>query len=650
LVACGAAAPAPHTQPIAHAKPVTIETIPSAFWEETALASVTLPNATYERDKLVRPELAARFDALPRESRDKLTERGVLVVPRVDHETSIGDAYVALAKAHVPFVITLDALFSISLRAIDRALDDVDREVVAPALAAALAETEARLAAENHAARSDTAQSYTLARAVIAVARKLADPRTDVDGALADVIAPELTLIAAHAGPAKSPLFGRVIDYGAFDTQAGLAFGDARLGLFRSAAWLARAPFALAPEPSARGLDVAMVRTQTRAAMLLSRATSEAWKRAKDAIAFATGRGDDPGARALLVAADALHFDLRDEATIGNVVRVDKLRAEMLRAAGSTIEDTGGSLATFRLLSPSAPPDVRGLARVMKSTHDLPSSLVVGVVLGAPDARTLLDADHVDDAMLVDLGHSFHADHPTRHATLYASALDAIATYLAPSALDARRSWRASTAYERRKLEVALGAWTELRHASIPFARTSPRVALDEPLVAFDDVPAAIEPHAEAIARLVSLVRQAEHNDAASETRVSSQTLARVEALLKSALSIVVAQSVGPLAPSLAHELAAMPSRIAALERRLGPTAAPLVVATAAQLESNRVVEQSTGDVEDAWLAVDVAGTASIYVGVALPFYESITTLRSTDSSFAKRLAESPPAHPAWRE
>ncbi len=630
--------------------PLTVEVVPGTFWEDTPLASLTLPPATYERDKLVRAELASRFEALPQASREKLAERGVLVTERADRATSIGDAYLSLAKNRVPFVITLDALFSISIRAIERALEGADREVVAPSLASALAETEQRLAAESRAARSDTAPAYSLARAVIVVAQKLVDPKIEIDPAIAVVIAPELALITAHAGPQRSPLLGRVVDYGAFDTQAGLAFGDARIGEFRSVVWLARAPLSLATEPSSRALDVAMVRTQTRAAMLLSRSSSEFWKRAKDAIAFGTGRGDDPGARALLAAATALGMDLREEANIGNVVRVDKLRAAMLREAGATVEDTGGSLATFRLLSPSGPPDVRALARVMQASHELPSALVVGVALGASDARPLLETMHVDAAVLDDVAHAFTTDHPTRHATVYASALDAIATYLAPSAFDAHRAWRASPSYARHKLEVALAAWTELRHAAMPFARDAAHAALDEPVVAVDDVSSAIEPHPEAIARLVSLVRQAEHNAAASETSASSQLLERVESLLKSALAIVVAQSTAPLGEPLARELATMPSRIAAIEKRLGPAASPLVVATASQVDASRVLEDATGTLEDVWLAVDVAGSTSLYVGVAIPFYESITTLRSTDATFTKRLAENPPPHPAWRE
>src|SRR5207248_7837556 len=50
-----------------------------------------------------------------------------------------------------------------------------------------------------------------------------------------------------------------------------------------------------------------------------------------------------------------------------------------------------------------------------------------------------------------------------RHASLYASGLDAIATYLQSSSFDAQRPWRETTAHKRRKLEVALARSEERR-------------------------------------------------------------------------------------------------------------------------------------------------------------------------------------------
>ena len=129
----------------------------SSFWEDTAFDEPELPAVAFEREKLVRAELNERFEALPEPSRDRLLARGVLAVDSPPDKT-IGEMYTALAKKRVPFVITLDVLFSIAFRSIERALDELDREVMAGALAPILAATDTKLAAESRAARSDTAR------------------------------------------------------------------------------------------------------------------------------------------------------------------------------------------------------------------------------------------------------------------------------------------------------------------------------------------------------------------------------------------------------------------------------------------------------------------------------------------------------------
>jgi hypothetical protein len=618
-----------------------------SFWEETPFAVGAPRPAKLDPRTLVPAGLAARFGALTAESKAELLDRGVLAVPRPEHTGSLGEVYLSLARSKVPFVVTLDALFGITLRAVECALEEVDENAVAPALSAALGATDERLAAEAHAARSDTARAYAIARGVVAVGRALLDPSAELDPATPPDVRAELAKVLAHAGPDESPLLGRPLDYGAFDTQAGLAFGDPRIPTFRAATWVARVPLALGADGD---LDVAATRDQTRAAVLLTRDAGDAWKRLASVRAFAVGAGDDPGPAELASAARALGIHLRDEAAVGDVVRVDRLRRALVRAAGATLEDTGGRLPTFRLLSPSAPPDARALQRVASVPGELPSALAVGLALGSSEARGLLEHGGGDARALDDVARELPAG--ARHASLHATGLDAIAAYLAPSALDAGRTWRQRPAHGLRKLEVALAAWTALRHAAVPFARRPARDVIDEPVVAFDGAPGAVEPHPEAIARLLSMARQAQRGLAAvgglRQGGAAWTLLDRVAALLDDALAVATSQDRKPLRPELAHALATMPSRIAAIERRLGPAASPDVVVTAADPSSHRVLEDGTGQLDEVWLAVDVGGAVSLFVGARVPFYETIATLRATDASWARHLVETPPPRPAW--
>jgi hypothetical protein len=120
--------------------------------------------------------------------------------------------------------------------------------------------------------------------------------------------------------------------------------------------------------------------------------------------------------------------------------------------------------------------------------------------------------------------------------------------------------------------------------------------------------------------------------------------------LLADALKVTAAQASGALPPPLARALATMPSRLSSIERRLGDGAAPIVVVTAADLATGRVLEDGTAPARELWLAVDVAGAPTAYVGARIPFVEKISTLRSTDATWAKLLEGEPPARPAWIE
>src|SRR5947209_3891534 len=98
-----------------------------------------------------------------------------------------------------------------------------------------------------------------------------------------------------------------------------------------------------------------------------------------------------------------------------------------------------------------------------------------------------------------------------------------------------------------------------------PFARASARAVIDEPETAYDDVPGAVEPHPETIARLLSAVRQAKRGLVANglrEAGAAAQLLERVQTLLDDALHVSTAQATSALAPPLAHAMATMPSRL----------------------------------------------------------------------------------------
>jgi hypothetical protein len=296
----------------------------------------------------------------------------------------------------------------------------------------------------------------------------------------------------------------------------------------------------------------------------------------------------------------------------------------------------------------------------------MPRALDVAAWLGAKDARALLhdagdDAYERYDATLGALIEHRPAE-ATQHDSVYASSLDAIATYLAPSAADAAQPGATSPAWRARKLEAALAAWTTLRHDALPFARfplaTAPAAPSAAPAPAAGapmDLPAFVEPHVEAIAQLLALVRQSTRGLRAvgevPDTSPAIPILDEAERLLADALAIARREAQDePLAPAEHEAMATFPARLTALEAKLAPSHAAdvsLAVDVHTDLPSARALVEACGDLDDVTLVMREPGTGRLVVaaGVAATHYELTepAATRMTDATWRARLHGSPP-------
>src|SRR5262249_25466184 len=96
----------------------------------------------------------------------------------------------------------------------------------------------------------------------------------------------------------------------------------------------------------------------------------------------------------------------------------------------------------------------------------LPSALDVAAWLGCPEAKAVLRESGDDgydgyDAALEELFRRRPPEHTLgRHASVYVSSLDALATYAAGSAADKSQPGASTSAWSRRKIEVTLAAWS----------------------------------------------------------------------------------------------------------------------------------------------------------------------------------------------
>jgi Protein of unknown function (DUF3160) len=723
-VAAAAGCAVRHPPPPAHPHATVRPTAPSwparppdgtgPFWEDVtvpvvASGQVTAATLPLSVDQILRaPGIEGRWAAASDDLRDAVIARGFAVTTSLHPSLRVGDFYGALRDDRVPWVVTLDALFFFAHVAFERALAEVDSAAIDPSITTLLRHLDARLATEVREASPDLAYPFAVARGLVGVAIDLGGQRVASGPGLGPVIAAavaaEQARVLAHTGLAQSPWLRAPVDYAAMSPR-GVADRDADASArFRAVAWLSNAALALEAtgERGARtGVDVATARDHARAALLLAhglemavdRDAADAWRRIEHVGDLVIGPAADVSPSELAAAASRSGLDLRDVRWLADVVRVDLVRHAAAR---------GHVLPTFRLLRPRTTPDGELLQSLSfpivgpRNTNDsdpsvrspdpsdvpvlpregerpLPTALDVAAWLGSGEARAALhdsgeDAyEHYDEvlegAMRMRRGEALPAS-SERHRTPYLSMIDALETWLGPSVGDAVQPSAPTSEWRKRKADVALAAWTDLRHDATAMTRAPAADGRLPPrLPGPETVPIFVEPHPEAIAKLVAFVRQT-GRALVSQGMLSAEAPAlrvidAVDDLLWTALGAAVYEAADEALPAeLEGALAAFPSRTRALEAVLADTGSadvPLTTAVHVDEASARVLEEATGRVEEAWMVMREPQTGRLWlaIGATIPHYEAVAPASQvpTDTAWRARIVSEgePPTGPLAR-
>ena len=172
-------------------------------------------------------------------------------------------------------------------------------------------------------------------------------------------------------------------------------------------------------------------------------------------------------------------------------------------------------------------------------------------------------------------------------------------------------------------------------------------------------LPAFVEPHPEAIAKLVGLVRQIAHTLVAEGVLSSSSpslgVLHEVDDLLWTALGAAVYETADEsLPPRLDAALATFPARLLALDAALAD-AADVSLAAAVHIDASRALEEVTGRIDEMWLVMREPSTHRqwLALGASIPHYELVqpASRRQSDSTWRARLQTEgdPPPGPLER-
>lgn len=482
---------------------------------------------------------------------------------------SLAEAYEQAERDKMPAVVTIDTLLFVAQAAVDRAVADLEVAAFRPALLRLLASLSSALTVEERSVPLDLADGLRLARGFVAVAQRLVSP----DAAIAPDISPgvgeELRRIEAHTGIERSPLFGVMVDYGAFAPTFALRPNDdaakPRLRLAQAMTWLAQAPFMLASRGDTAGatLSVQTARVHARAALLLGRLLTPASsaERAADyttlrrGLTFLSGAADDPSPVDAAQTAASVGVALDTPQAIANVAKLDHVRRAMLQrfqpgtydgvaevkipeaSSGPQAGGVGRAAHGVRFLGPAAPADALALqsltfpyvGHATGEAHGLTAQAGHRAFATAIDVAAWLgsaEADKIRHESGDDAYEGFREAKeraqknrpaelaPERHASLHMSSLDVLVTYLSPSRGEVAVPASFSASYARRKVEVATVAWAHERHDARTFGGPPPYAPLQpkpRPKLEVHEAPVFVEPHPEALGRLLSYMKQAKN-------------------------------------------------------------------------------------------------------------------------------------------
>ncbi len=591
----------------------------------------------------------------------------------------VAGVYRELAARGVPVLVTADSLYFATHLALDRALDDVERGVLASDLQLVLDKSYVRLSTEALTSPPDLVAAYRLARAVLGVALVLLDEKTHrVPPDLQAIVAAEAGLVRRHVGFAQSPLFGFTLDYGALAPEGAATSRGALGGPHLALSWLAAAPFAIAARSEVRESPVSVARSRdaVRAALLLAnasdpqndRAIAGSYDRFRAALRFELGPSDDTSLAELAKVAESVGIAVSDRRSFASPVRADKLRHALFARREVQVYDgvfalaaprsassakLGRSASSVRVFGSYASVDTSVLdellfprvgarpagpvhPRAWRNVRVLPSSLDLLAWMGSAPARAQLMAsgdgefDGFDSALTRAGTLYSSAESPRAHSSLYDSWLDATVSFVHKSYADEAEPAFERPSYAVRKAELAACAWALGRHDAEPFGR-----AASVPGVVVAGAPQVgevyIEANPESYVRLQALVRQAQRGFAAmalaSKTGAGLAALREVDALLEVAVRASAAVVNGTTPP---EKLSTLPLGLAAFEERYGAGEAgspSLVADVHADANSNRVLHVGTASVRELAMVMTRHGTdAGLVVvrGPALSFREHV--------------------------
>lgn len=452
-----------------------------------------------------------------------LHANGFAVVPGAALQ-GMGEVYAALRAENIPILVTTDSILHFTHRIFDQLLHLAETDQVIGDLKELTGIMLRRSLQDYEAAGYDGIRQALRANVLYfwVAARLLGlEPEVtlELEPALAPLVGQEIELILAGRGFASSPVLGYLEDYSQYAPRGRYTQSEALRSYFLAMTWYGRIGFYAGPIGSL-GVTEDLARRLTRQALLMVRALHQpdaetdpvlaVWERINATIGLFIGPADDLDIHDYRKAAVKVFGGLPDDDDLADDSRLEIFMEEIQQARPPGILSTlgldaeqdpnrgPGPARALRFLGQRFTPDAWVLQqlvypRVLDYTgasrpftlvmsqrgpiRGLPRGLDVMAALGSDLAVRIIraegDGDYVGfDEQLRMLQNAFSRQGSEWPSALYWDRLRCVTPLLGPVPNNAPGFMR-SDAWAKKSLNAALGAWAELRHDSILYAKQS---------------------------------------------------------------------------------------------------------------------------------------------------------------------------------
>jgi hypothetical protein len=596
----------------------------------------------------------------------RLRQNGFVAIPSEFLEMC--DVYVDALENEIPVFVTVDAMlhvfheqFDFILKTLEKRRFQFDLQALTEALL--LASAADLGAAQNPAAVEAVKRNL----AFFSVARTLIGTAYTPLPAVGELVEAERALIAAHAGPAPSPIFAATHDYTQFIVR-GHYEGDEELErFFRAMMWYGSMRFVIeepfiAEETLRRTIlqGLLVTRLLRRTEVATGQPALEVWNRIYQPTVFFVGKAED---------ADVFVFDQIARAVYGEDYRdlsPDELAEAALlgqfvaRAKALPAPQIGGLLRkSFRFMGQRYIPDSY-VTQVTSGGNGgplrMPKGLDVMAVLDSQRALELL-RDVYDDApvQLGDLRAEFRAMTPETWAqNVYWNWLYCLMPLLEIKG-DGYPPFMQTPAWQDKDLAAALGSWAELRHDTILYAKQSASETSLPPEFRTDL--GYVEPNPEAFARLAALSLY-EKDGLENLGLVLDPFRDNLGALASALLSLRTIAEKELTGQPITFEEYVFVKKIGDTMSDLSPSSSfeeedDMAVIADVHTHDLTVLEEAVGRPLLLYVIVETEGELRITRGAALSYYEFTmpSSQRLTDSKWREMLdSGQAPDMPAWMQ